>query len=196
MSNRKIVSMHALHTMQRVMLKRISKGYSAEELSFLIGCKSDFVAAVEGLKVVGYTCKDIRRIAKALEERDLCSFFNPLDEEVLAEVQMEHIEEGGVLVHRCTLYSLGVHRVILLLNEPVLENQQPIGGNSSGFDMAMEGLKLLLNSGYFSIARTNQQIFKRINRFLGAGSIRPYELEQAMSALSTGDDAVFKYIST
>jgi hypothetical protein len=82
-----------MHTIYQVMLKRISKNYSAEELSFLMGYPPDFVSRVEGLEIIGYGPKEIKHIAKALEERNLNSFYHKEDLFGLCDVEIERIDD-------------------------------------------------------------------------------------------------------
>lgn len=184
MKNRKLIEKSALNTIYMVMLKRISKGYTAEELSFLIGCKSEYVAAVEMMQVKGYTPKEMERIAKALDERDLNWFYGQEQTGEEMDAIMELIVEDGLLIHQCKVLRGAEWETFFVLNELLTGPQDKEDMVDVYYDIAKEAIKLLVKSGFFHYKRTNQNIFKRINRFLSAGTLPPFYIEQALNELT------------
>jgi hypothetical protein len=195
MINRKSMERDVMHTIYQVMLKRISKNYSAEELSFLMGYPPDFIGNVESLQGMGYGPKAIKRIAKALEEKNLNSFYCEEDVFGLCDVEMERIDEGGVLIHRCTVYQGETGIPSFLLNEIVSDQQKSVATDDPYYLMAKNCIKLLLDSGYFYVAKSNQQIFKRINRFLLTGTLSPAIVAQALQEMCDEETGGLKRIT-
>lgn len=50
------------------MIKRISKGYSTAEVSFLMGYTNDYLRQKEELKTIGFSFEDIQNFTRAIEE--------------------------------------------------------------------------------------------------------------------------------
>jgi transcriptional regulator with XRE-family HTH domain len=186
MINRNYIERSAAHTIYLVMARRISMGFSAEELSWLIGCEPGYVSAVEHYEQEVYGPELMQRIAKALEEPHLKNFYakEKLHGKVFAE--METFTEGNELVHMArTLNEQDEIAPSYMLIEMIGEDQRHSGMNDEDYNMAMAAIKLLKDSGYFYELHTNQEIFERIKQFLPPGTLSPFYLREALNELST-----------
>lgn len=163
MINRNLIERTEAHTIYLVMARRISMGYSAEELSFLIGCEPGYVTAVEHYQEEVYGPEHILRIAKALEEPNQDNFNarEMLKGKVYAE--METLTEGNELVHNARILNEQDEIApSYMLIELIADHQRFSGMNDADYNMAKDAIKLLKDAGYFYESHTNQEIFERI----------------------------------
>jgi hypothetical protein len=185
MDNHIKITRNELDTLSRVMVKRIAKGYSAEELSFLIGFMPEYVPNVEMLREPVYDPEVLDRIMEALEERNFQTFFSAShnDEEVLVQVLKWPLIEKQLI--QCRIINDKGYGVMHLSMEEELNTchkGHPL--YEINFKLALDALKLLIESGYFLKERTNLEIYQRINAFFPAGTIRPFYVKDALDEVS------------
>ncbi|QNK61984.1 hypothetical protein H7F33_15705 [Pedobacter sp. PAMC26386] len=162
----------------RVMMKRIAKGYSAEQLSFLIGKPNDYVTMVEMLKEPVYSIPELKKIAKAVEESNFRAFFPAINQETIVKVQIERIDSPARRTHICAIISAeGKRRLHFMLDE-VFETEEV---NDYGVIMAQDAISLLIRHGYFFKSRPPLEVFHSINHFLKK-VVNPDEIQQALNS--------------
>jgi hypothetical protein len=186
MENRNLMDTTALHIIYMLMLKRIGKGYSLEELAWLIGCTAEYVISIEMLHAGAYTDDELNRIAKALDEPNLNTFYPTEQAEGKVYAEMNVFVEGDKMIH-----------ILKVLNdademEPSFTLIENIGKhhNSSivsdgDLNLAKDALLVLLGAGYFHKPHTNQEIFSRVSHFLPRGLLSPFYIEEALKEMST-----------
>ena len=147
------------------------------------------------MQVKGYTPKEMERIAKALDERDLNWFYGQEQTGEEMDVIMELIVEDDLLIHQCKVLRGAEWEIFFVLNELLTGAQHKDELVDTYYDIARESVKLLVKSGYFHYTRTNQNIFKRINRFLRAGTLPPFYIEQALIEVTgEGEHTLLRYV--
>jgi len=75
-----------LETLYRLMMRRIAKGYTAENLNYLIAAPYHYVEDVESLKKPFYSVEELDRITNALEEGNPESFFPLIEDETVLSI--------------------------------------------------------------------------------------------------------------
>ena len=172
---------NALQIIYRVMIKRISKGFSAEELSFLIGREQNYIAAIETCKAAVYTDEELRLIAIALNESNIRSFYPQLSSAENVSVEMERQKKGNKIVHTCDIVTPeGYRQPFFNLEEDTLESSFENGTGPEDKAIAYDAVDILLRSGYFFEAKLPYKVFQSINRFLESISISPFYIQLAL----------------
>jgi hypothetical protein len=95
----KLIPTFQLETIYRIMLKRIAKGYNAEQLTFLIGAPAGHVEEIEGLQRPFYSSDDLERITLALEESNPQSLFPIVNDDGDLLVSVHKQNYAGKLIH-------------------------------------------------------------------------------------------------
>lgn len=185
MDNQFNITRNELNTLTRVMVKRISKGYTAEELSFLIGFTADYIPDVEMLKEPIYDGDVLSLIMEALEDENFKTFYGTSYQEDIVQVEMMKLPTDDGQVTQCRIINdQGYGIMHFTLQEELNKHSKTDALYQSTFMLALDALKLLLAADYFQKERTTLEIFQRINTFFSAGTIRPCYIKEALDALS------------
>jgi transcriptional regulator with XRE-family HTH domain len=103
MNNVTEITRHQLETIYRIILKRIAKGYTGEQLSIIMGREPAYITALELLQIPLNTSYELRKIAAALGDPDLSSFFTKTQDNTLHKVLMEKEFYGNTYIHTCDI---------------------------------------------------------------------------------------------
>ena len=175
----KIKEIH-LETVYRVMMKRIAKGYSAEQLSFLIGQPDEYVAGVEMFQAPDYPIAMLKRIARALEERSFMDFFPPVDDGETVMVQMESMNYGFKIVYACGVITPDGNKELRFILEEKFDIEADI--DEIGLLAVRFAISLLIRHGYFCKPRLPLEVFLTINKFLKK-TVNPDHIKEILNEL-------------
>jgi len=113
-----------LEIIYRILMKRIAKGYTADQLSGIICREPDYITSLELLKVPLYSEYELQEIAWALGEQELNSFFPQLKISTLLNVHMEKEIYGNTCIHTCDIVTEdGKEIPFFFLQEEILDSK-------------------------------------------------------------------------
>ncbi|MGV3527327.1 MAG: hypothetical protein ACO1OO_00375 [Flavisolibacter sp.] len=168
-----------------VKANRIGRGYSAEELSFLIGHSKDYVAGRElALPHKDFTVLDLYTLAKLFNQFNVFFFFmrNPQELKMIWVKATLSREENRV-VHRLERKrDDGENELLFQLYEydaPLPESA--IESDRKELERLVKYVGGLLRRGWFTDSRTPLEIFQRCCAGLKR-DIRPRLLEKALAS--------------
>ena len=193
-----------LETLYRVMMLRMAKGYTAEQLNYLIGAPYHFVADVESLIKPPYTGDQLDRITEALGDGNAESFFPLKEDETVVKIAVYKEYERGKIAH--TYYQVdenGNEEELFRLLEDEFPDEDEIPNFENTLQLVKDLLEIMFRSGYFAETRTPCEIFHKINTLLTV-PVSPYFIEAAMQGYTAEDngeplkmvmkeDGVFRY---
>lgn len=156
-----------LETIYLVMLKRISKGFSAETLSFFIGKEPDYIERVESFELPVYSGEDLEYIANVLEENNHKSFFGSVHDQTVLNI----VKESRSLENRLSHSYLSIDEnseecLLFMLHETIFGELENKTSSKENLDIARDALDLLFRAGYFFEGKTAGQVLNSINQFL------------------------------
>jgi len=176
-----------LETVRRVMVKRIAKNLTAEKLSFLMGRRLDYVTNIEMFDAEPYTTADIKRIAIALQDRDLKSFYAEVSDQTHVKVIMETVGYGSRIAYACSILSAGLTKQLYFtLQEDIPAAVRLIENNAYDGPIALDAIALLIRAGYFFKCRMPAAIYHKVNRFLNV-TLSPTYIHEALNNFCEGD---------
>jgi hypothetical protein len=176
-----------LETVRRVMVKRIAKNLTAEKLSFLMGRRSDYVTNIELFNADPYTTDDIKRIAIAMQDRDLKSFYAGISDLTRIKVIMETREYGSQILYACSILSADhTKQLYFTLQEEMPAAVRLIENNAYDGPIALDAIELLMRAGYFFKCRMPAAIYHKVNRFLNV-TLSPTYIQEALNNFCEGD---------
>lgn len=177
-----------LETIYRVMIKRIAKGFTAEQLSFLIGKEGNYIRSVEMLDEPCYAISELEKIAMALEETNFKSFFPRVHDESEIIVGVESHNDG---LHREQSYVIvdenGTDQSLFTIKEDVFENFGENMLSEENSEIARDAVMLLIRAGYFFEAKLPLEVFQSINTFLTV-PLSPFYIQQALNGFCPVDN--------
>jgi len=164
-----------LETIYLVMLKRISKGFSGEALSFFIGKELSYIEQVESFELPVYSGVELGYIAHVLEESNHRSFFASVhDDTVLDIVKESHSFENKLYHSYFSIDENNEERLLFMLHETLFGELEKKKGCKENLDIAIDALDLLFRAGYFLEAKSAGEILHSINQFLTEPLDRAY----------------------
>lgn len=184
MKNQSSITRFHLESLYRIMLKRIGKGYSTRDLSFLIGRETDYINQVEMLMVPLYSEDELQYIAGALEEDEAANLLLNADDHILLTVAVECEQQEQTLTR--AYYEVNAEddrKLLFMLKEEVLEDFDDDSAEAACLDSVRCLLEALLGSGYFHQNRNALEIFETL-RPLTAFELRPSFVDWALDDLS------------
>ncbi|QEC51962.1 hypothetical protein EDD80_11818 [Anseongella ginsenosidimutans] len=159
--------------------KRIARGFSAEEVSFLIGRNKLFIEDYEemsgGIRPDG---EDIQALSELLGE-DLSILFPPQGDDLLDwEVSGTKKEKDSTLFYQAALETDETGKLEIKAEETIWEEYEnvPVRDHGAAFDIVTE----LLEGNYFLSSRSALEIFTTIQGVL-AFKMRPVALKWEIS---------------
>ncbi|SEA52677.1 helix-turn-helix domain-containing protein [Pedobacter hartonius] len=167
MKTTKVITVFQLETLYRIMLQRIAKGYTAGQLSFLIGVTPEYVEEVESLQRPFYTSDELERIAVALEESMLHRFFPSVDDNTQLLISVHKEKYNGKWIH--TYYSVNEQNEeeeLFRLREDVSWEFEDLPEGDDTLSIVEDTIDILLRSGYFYEAKLPMEVFHAINKLL------------------------------
>jgi transcriptional regulator with XRE-family HTH domain len=167
MKTTKTLTVYQLEVLYRILLQRIAKGYSASQLTFLIGAAPGYVEEVETFQRPFYTGDDLQRIALALEEEHLPDLYPSLadDNEVLISVQKQEYKDRWVYTY-CRIDEQNEEEVLYMLQEGADAKLDDLPEGDEILAIVVDTIDVLVRSGYFYEAKLPYEVFQSINRLL------------------------------
>lgn len=168
----------------KVMIKRIAKGYSAEQLSYLLGRPRNYIAKVECFDHDCYHVTELSRIALALEENDYTSFMPETIIDDKVKISMEKNLAGDTCTYTCASVTREHQRKIRFVLQEYIGRRVFLGFSGiRDYDLLilLDMVEVLIRDGYFRKLRSPLDIFTSINRFLKF-VISPYCLQLVLDS--------------
>lgn len=167
------------------MIKRIAKGYSTSEVSFLMGYTNDYMKQKEELSSIGFTYEDMHCFRQAVEEKSLTGLISNFEngrsmseyqlmktsDPSKTELIMIRLEKGGLEVP-----------VFHLIENTTSSSQHGITEQQSEVQ-AMAILNVLFEGGLFYTPQSPLQIYQKCRSSL-AESLFPRHLQIALLSLT------------
>lgn len=166
------------------MIKRIGKGYSTAEISFLMGYANDYMKQKEELASVGFTFEDMHCFRQAVEEQSLTGLIFNFEEENMVdeyqlikiitstktEIKMIRLEKDGTVSQIFQLMEVNTTGLIYKTAE--LEISEKVA--------AM--VKVLFDGQLFYSPQSALQIFQKCRDV--STTLAPRHLQAALSSLT------------
>jgi transcriptional regulator with XRE-family HTH domain len=190
MSTIKEIPAFQLSTIYRILLKRISKGYSAAHLAFLIGAPERYISDVETLERSFYSIDDLERITNALEESNLHSLFSLISNEDAVKITAYKERIQGKIIH--TYYNVDNNnneQELFRLQEDEFPELVDLDQSIETLDLVSDTIDILIRSGYFFEPRLPYEIFRTVNS-LRPEPLNPVYIQYALKRFcgDEGDD--------
>lgn len=184
--------MSALHLamLYSFMIKRISKGYSTAEASFLMGYHIDFIKQKEELKSIGFSFEDLHCFRQAMEELSLrplavgFEYQNDTEDYLLKK----HIE-GPRIAHK--MFRIAEDRSEVLVFQLMEDNPDYIRYQTAEKESAAEVkaiLKVLFEGRLFFSPQIPLVIYQRCRTAIGNENIEPRHVQAALLELTKKND--------
>lgn len=173
-----------LQIIYKVMIKRIAKGYSAEQLSYLLGRQRNYVAKVEFFAHDCYHISELSKIAKALEEDDYTCFMPARIRDDRIKIHMEKDLKDDTYTYTCATFSEEhKRRIRFVLEEYVGLYVFMDYSGTLDYEMmiVLDTVEVMIRDDYFDKERSPLDIFLSIKRFLKF-SINPYCLQLVLDS--------------
>lgn len=173
-----------LQIIYKVMIKRIAKGYSAEQLSYLLGRPRNYVSKVEFFAHDCYHVSELSKIAKALEEDDYTSFLPATIKDDRIKIHMEKNLCGDTYTYTCATFSEEHKRKVRFVLEEYVGLRVFLGYSGVlDYDMliVLDTVEVMIRDQYFGKQRSPLDVFLSIKRFLKF-SINPYCLQLVLDS--------------
>jgi hypothetical protein len=177
----KTITRLELEILYRIAMKRITKKFSTEQLSFLIGKPDDYVKNIEMLQTKFYTPEDLKCISIAFDDYDVDSYHPASMDETELEVRMEKQLINQQLFYKCTVHSADNenYEYFSLMDVSPVVTEDDLKTESV---LAKDALKLLIDAGNFFEARFAVDFYLSLNDFLGR-TLNPDALKKALKEL-------------
>jgi len=169
-----------LETLYRLMMRRIAKGYTAENLNYLIAAPYHYVEDVESLKKPFYSVEELDRITNALEEGNPESFFPLIEDETVLNIAVYKDYIENKITHSfCVIDEEGYEQELFKLMEYEFPDQDEIPNSDNTMKLVGDMVDVMVRSGYFAELRYPYEVFHSINRLLPV-PVNPYFLDASM----------------
>jgi hypothetical protein len=177
----KLINRLELEILYRIGMKRISKNFTTEQLSFLIGKPDDYVVKIELLQAEFYTPEDLKCICIAFDDYDVDSYHPAGIDETELEVRMERQLVNQHTFYKCTVHSADdqEYEYFNLMDVSPTLIEQDIKTESA---LAKAALQLLIDAGNFYEARFAVDCYLSLNDFLGK-HFNPDAVKKALKEL-------------
>lgn len=179
-----------LAMLYRFMIKRISRGYSTAEASFLMGYHIDFIKQKEELKSIGFSFEEMHCFRHAMEEISLSALtpgFEPQNE-TKGYLLKKHIEGSGI---KHTMFRIEEDRSEVLVFQLLEENPGYIRYETAEKENAAEVraiLNVLFEGRLFFSPQAPLVIYQRCRTAIGNENIEPRYVQAALLELTKKHD--------
>ena len=183
-------------TIYRIMLKRIGKGYTAEQLSFLIGAPERYIQEIEELERPFYSPQDLDRIVIALEESNPESLFPRSESETIYRIIVCKEYDQGKFIHAYYRVNEDDHQEELfrLYEEGSPEFNDMIKSEET-IDLVSDTIEVLIRTGYFYEPKIPYEIFETINK-LRPEPINPYFIQFALERFQADGNGKLRLVGS
>ncbi|AOM77256.1 hypothetical protein [Pedobacter steynii] len=172
------------------MLKRIAKGYSTSEISFLMGYTTDFIKQKEELKSIGFSFEDIHCFKQAMEEQSLRAFAPGYENQNYTAdyLLIKQVEGPGIHIKMLRIAEDQSETLMfqLLEENPAYARHQTINQENAALARAI--MKVLFEGRLFYTPQMPLTIYQRCRSAVGSENIDPKHVQAALSELSNKKD--------
>lgn len=165
------------------MLKRISKGYSSLDVSFLMGYSYDFIKSVEELMHLGLDFITTNLYLRALQDSDNEGIlFNDFESKGVETFKLVRTTRSEQIIHEVfRVFNEDDSEVIFRLfeNNHRSQAQKNEHGQEEKRMFLTKFLDFLFSSTYFLSPREPNSIFQRC-RVAVDGELKPYEVREIL----------------
>lgn len=172
------------------MIKRISRGYSTAETSFLMGYSIDFIKQKEELKSIGFSFADMYTFKNALEENSLRSGM-PNYEGQNYEADYLLIKTIGASKIDIRMFRLEEDKSETLVFHIIEENHALIRYKTSEEESTAEVkaiMNVLFEGRLFYTPQLPLTIYQRCRSAIGSDVLTPKYVQAALTALTKKKD--------
>jgi transcriptional regulator with XRE-family HTH domain len=178
----KNISAFQLYSIYRIMLKRIAKGYTAEQLAFLIGAPERYISDVESLERPFYTIDELNRITLALEESNPGSLYPSISNEDELKMVVYREQQHCMIVHTyCSVDKENNEQELFRLQEEDYIELHDLD-QSETLDLVIDIIAVLIRSGYFYEPKLPCEVFQTVNS-LQSDPLHPVYIQYALQRL-------------
>lgn len=172
------------------MNKRISRGYSTAETSFLMGYTTDYIRQKEELKNIGFSFDDMHGFIHAIEENSLRGFIHNYEEDNEdADYELSRtIQTSWIDLKMMRITENGSRIPIFHLIE---ENPDYIRYTTSEKESKEEVnaiLNVLFEGRLFYTPQTPLNIFKRCRSAFGSETLAPRHILSSLTEMTRKKD--------
>ncbi|WP_316750922.1 hypothetical protein [Pedobacter gandavensis] len=167
------------------MVKRIAKGYSTSEVSFLMGYTNDYMKQKEELDSIGFSFEDMHCFRHAVEEKSLNGIISNFEhQKATASYQLTKISDPvKTAVRMCRMEEDGTETQIFHLVESNMGH-----GSLKTTEMENEAevaamLNVLFEGRMFYTPQSPLQIFQKCRNTL-SDTVAPRHLQTALQTLT------------
>lgn len=184
--------MSALHLamLYSFMIKRIAKGYSTSEASFLMGYHIDFIKQKEELKSIGFSFEDMHCFRYAMEEISLRAMTPGFEHQNhTKDYLLKKQIKGSTIEHK--MFRIEEDQSEVLVFQLLEENPGYIRYQTAEKENAAEVkaiLNVLFEGRLFFSPQTPLVIYQRCRSAIGNESIEPRYIQAALSELTKKKD--------
>ena len=164
------MTVYDLEILNKVMMRRITKGYTSFELSFLIGRPLDYIRNVESLKSPIYNRTELSVIAAALGDEDHYGYL-PSDDDCddLLQVSMQKTLRDNKFYYTCTTHSgspeAGI-RFMVYEDSRIDEHAKNKAASIRHINLIRDAVLYIKSSGFFATPKMPFDILHKVNSLL------------------------------
>jgi transcriptional regulator with XRE-family HTH domain len=176
----KVIPLYQLETIYRILLQRIAKGYSARQLSFLIGAAAGYVEEVESLLRPFYSGAELARIAQALDDTDVDTFFPAINDDSEIRITIDKLRYKEKWIHTyCRIDEQNEEEELFRLREDLDMDFDDLPDGDEVLALVEDIIDVLVRSGYFYEPKLPLEVFKAVNNLLPS-AVSPFYISAAM----------------
>ncbi|SHF10113.1 hypothetical protein [Pedobacter caeni] len=174
----------------RFMIKRISKGYSSSETSFLMGYNSDLIKKKEDLKNIGFSLEEIHLFKNAMEERSLKTFLpgQEIQKQSSDYCLIKKTEPSQIQLKMLRIAPDNSEELIFQLQEENLAYATYELADAESLAEAKAILNVLFESRLFFSPQIPLVIYQRCRSAVGNDGISPRHVQAALLELTKKKD--------
>ena len=158
-----------LEILNKVLMRRITKGYTSFELSFLIGRPLDYIRDVESLKSPIYSRTDLSVIAAALGDEDHYSYLPAVDNESLLQASIQKTMRDNKFYYTCTTSNGSqTPSIRFMIYEDARINLQaePAAVRTRHINLIKDAVLYIASGGFFDTPKLPLDILHKVNSVL------------------------------
>lgn len=174
----------------RFMIKRISKGYSSSETSFLMGYNIDLIKKKEDLKSIGFSLEEIHLFKNAMEEHSIKTYLpgHEVQKQTSDYCLIKRIEPSQIQLKMLRIAAEGSEELIFQLQEENPGYARYELAEAESFAEAKAILNVLFEGRLFFSPQIPLVIYQRCRSAVGNEGISPRHVQAALSELTKKKD--------
>lgn len=174
----------------RFMIKRISKGYSSSETSFLMGYNTDLFKKKEDLTSIGFTLEEMHLFKNAMEEHSLKTYLpgHEIQKQTSDYCLIKRIEPTQIWLKMLRIAADNSEELIFQLQEENPGYASYGLADAESFEEAKAILNVLFESRLFFSPQAPLVIYQRCRSAVGSEGLSPRHVQAALSELTKKKD--------